>query len=74
MFGEDRPATAQSYRHIGRVQHRKHTMTDYKFALESYKKALQVRLELYGEYHPDTARSYQDIGLVQDCMKRKSEH
>jgi hypothetical protein len=44
-------------------------MQDYKSALESYRKALQIRVRVYGEYHPDTAQSYQDIGVIQDLLK-----
>jgi tetratricopeptide (TPR) repeat protein len=44
-------------------------MKDYKSALESKQKALQIRLKLYGEDHSDTARSYNYIGVTQNEMK-----
>ena len=44
-------------------------MKDYKSALGSHERALQIRLKLFGQNHPDAAEGYEYIQLVKDLMK-----
>jgi len=38
--------------------------SQFKDAMELYKKALEIRLEILGDKHPDTAKSYEAVGNV----------
>jgi len=38
--------------------------SQFKEAMEKYKKALEIRLEKLGDKHPDTAKSYEAVGNV----------
>ena len=47
-----------------------HSVKEEKsLALESFQKALDVRLELYGRQHPTIADTYIEIGIAQDNME-----
>ena len=46
-----------------------HEMKDYKSALQSHQRALNIRLKLHGDVHPDIADSYIAIGVTQREMK-----
>ena len=51
--------SALSYYSIGVTQH---SLGDYKSALASQQRALNIRLKLFGEEHASTADSYYGLG------------
>ena len=45
-----------------------HGNVDYLEAVESNKRALDIRLKVFGEEHLETARSYQTLGITQHSL------
>ena len=62
MFGEENFKTAESYHSVGVAQHSLGYLTT---ALESHKRALEIRVKLLGEKHSETADSYHEVGGTQ---------
>ena len=59
--GERNADVATCYDKIGSI----YKATSHSFeALKNYKKALEIRKELYGERHPAVADSYNNIGVI----------
>ncbi|MEA1883469.1 MAG: CHAT domain-containing tetratricopeptide repeat protein [Thermotogota bacterium] len=48
-------------------------MGQYNFALENYKKALDIRYQLYGDSHPDTIECYSNLALLYTELGRLRE-
>ncbi|CAF4255241.1 unnamed protein product [Rotaria socialis] len=67
LFGTEQDwSIAASYNNIGRVYHYK---TDFRLALEYYKKASEIRLKTLPENHHDIAASFYNIAKVQKSLK-----
>ena len=45
-----------------------HSLGDYKPALASQQRALNICLKLFGEEHASTADSYHGLGVIQDSL------
>ena len=58
-----RPLTATM--NVGVTQH---SLGNYTAALESNKRALDIRIKLFGEEHPKTADSYHEVGVTQHSL------
>ncbi|MCG8404213.1 MAG: tetratricopeptide repeat protein, partial [Phycisphaerales bacterium] len=58
-------SSALSYYSIGVTQH---SLGDYKSALASQQRALNIRLKLFGEERASTADSYYGLGVIQDSL------
>jgi len=50
--------TADSYHSVGVAQH---SLSDYTVALESKKRALDIRIKLFGEEQPMTGYSWRSV-------------
>ena len=57
--------TADSYHLIGVTQH---SLSDYTAALESKKRALDIRIKLFGKEHPETADIYYSVGVTKHSL------
>ena len=57
--------TADSYHELGVTQC---FLGNYTAALESNKRALDMRIKLFGEEHPNTADSYHSVGDTQHSL------
>ena len=44
-------------------------MKDYKAALQSHQRALEIRIKLFGDEHERTADSYRELGVTQLQMR-----
>ena len=58
-------ALAQNYLDQAAIQHRR---GNYSEALNSKKRALNIRLRLFCEKHPKTANSFYEVGVTQHCL------
>ena len=45
-----------------------HSLSDYTAALESAKRALDIRIKFFGEEHSETAESYHLVGIIQHSL------
>ena len=57
--------TADSYHSVGVT---KHSLGNYTAALESHRRALDIRIKSFGEEHPKTADSYHSVGVPQHSL------
>ena len=53
---------ASYYYELGITQHK---MGDFKAALQSKQRELDIRIKLFGEEHQSTAVSYYSVGITQ---------
>ena len=65
LFGEKHQSTADCYHSLGITQH---SLGDFKAALQSHQRALDIRVKLFGEDHQSTADCYYSLGITQRKM------
>ncbi|XP_078384766.1 uncharacterized protein LOC144667229 isoform X2 [Oculina patagonica] len=65
---DHKEALAKGYSYLAVLQSR---MKDYKASLQSQKRALEIRRQLFGEGHANTADSYHELAIIlrtlEDC-------
>ena len=59
---EEHQSTADCYSLLGITQHE---LGDFKTALQSKQRVLDIRIKLFGEEHQSTAVSYFSLGITQ---------
>ena len=65
LLGKEHPDTAHCYFDVGVVQH---ASGNFSSALQSFQRALDIRVKLFGGEHPDTAESYFNIRVIQHAL------
>jgi tetratricopeptide (TPR) repeat protein len=69
-YGPDYTDNATAYHNIGDVYFQ---LGNTQKALELFKKALTIRIDVFGEYHPDTATSYNKIGILYYVIRKRKK-
>ena len=62
LFGEEHQSTADCYYSLGVTQRKQ---GDFKAALQSFQRALDIRIKLFGEEHQRTAECYRSLRKTQ---------